>query len=613
MNDLSDRNCNVYKNPVSHEDAANIIRNLAPSETVILRSGPGIGKSELVEQTAASAGLPVKHLYGSQMSAEDIGGIPQIKDGKGKYFPLEDLIPKDGKPFCLFIDEYTICSSDVQKALYSIILDRKVGEYSLPEGTWVILAGNRKEDRALVRNVSSALTNRVLTLDLDLNVNEWIEWAISHSVDDKIVDFIMENPDLLLDIPPVKPEPFSTPRSWTMLSQAMVLLEKAGIQDKDMIAALAFGTLIEATAEKFLQFLFGEGDYHKTLSLSKTKVLLKALGRNLSLMLLSSPGVGKTDVVKQMASEEKLPYVSLLGTQIMAEDVYGIPRVVDDRVHFIPMKMFSPEDGKPICLFLDELPACSPDVQKAFYSLLLDHRAGNYVLPEGSIVVAAGNRIEDQALVRNMSSALVNRTIILQIRPDVDEWVSWAEQNHIRGDIISYVRFHPEALERPIIAPEIPFSSPRSWAKLSIRMNLLGKDLQKEGILHSIVKGCISPEDTEDFIFFVKNLFVDIKPVDHYIKNPQDIPMGNTPIELGKRYFIMEHVRQDVIKCVSLKYKNELVNFLKALSKEDRNSLLVGGVAHWSQSGLEDYLVEITKDMSGLNKYQDQKKNKDGQ
>src|SRR6185436_16722342 len=99
-----------------------------------------------------------------------------------------------------------------------------------------------------------------------------------------------------------------------------------------------------------------------------------------------------------------------------------------------------PEAPEPFCLFLDELPACAPDVQKAFYSLLLERRLGEHKLPAGTWVVAAGNRAEDRALVRTISSALVNRVIILQIRVDVAEWVNWARRSGVRKEIVRFIQ-----------------------------------------------------------------------------------------------------------------------------------------------------------------------------
>src|SRR5579864_6728730 len=156
----------------------------------------------------------------------------------------------------------------------------------------------------------------------------------------------------------------------------------------------------------------------ETITLSQAKSLIKSMAHEQSLLLLSPPGVGKSDTVMQAAVEVGLPCRSLLGTQIAPEDVSGIPRIVGERSVFCPPRILLPERPKPFCLFLDELPACAPDVQKAFYSLLLERRLGEHQLPRGTWVVSAGNRLEDRALVRALSSALINRVFILHVRVD---------------------------------------------------------------------------------------------------------------------------------------------------------------------------------------------------
>src|SRR3954462_13516463 len=192
------------------------------------------------------------------------------------------------------------------------------------------------------------------------------------------------------------------------------------------------------------------GSPAETITLSQASALIRALAHEQSLLLLSPPGVGKSEMVYQAAAEAGLPCRSLLGTQIAPEDVSGIPRIVGERSVFCPPRVLLPERPEPFCLFLDELPACAPDVQKAFYSLLLERRLGEHRLPAGTWVVAAGNRAEDRALVRSLSSALVNRVVILNIRVDLDEWLQWAEASGVRADVLSFVVENPQALMRPV-------------------------------------------------------------------------------------------------------------------------------------------------------------------
>jgi len=166
--------------------------------------------------------------------------------------------------------------------------------------------------------------------------------------------------------------------------------------------------------------------FEETVTLRQAKKLIQCMAQEQSFLLLSAPGMGKSEMVYEAADEAGLPCRSLLGTQIAPEDVSGIPRIVGERSVFCPPRILLPERPEPFCLFLDELPACAPDVQKAFYSLLLERRLGEHSLPAGTWVVAAGNRLQDRALVRAMSSALVNRVTILHLRVDTDEWLACA-------------------------------------------------------------------------------------------------------------------------------------------------------------------------------------------
>src|SRR3954451_7780350 len=202
----------------------------------------------------------------------------------------------------------------------------------------------------------------------------------------------------------------------------------------------------------------------ETVTLGQAREIILYMAHQHSVLLLSGPGVGKSDIVYQAAAAAKLPCRSLVGTQIAPEDVSGIPRIIGERSLFCPPRVLLPEKPEPFCLFLDELPACSADVQKAFYPLLLERRLGENALPAGSWVVAACNRTEDRALVRDLSAALVNRLFLLQIRVDLGEWFRWAERNKVREEVIIFLQHMPEALMRPVPPEPVPFSTPRAWA-----------------------------------------------------------------------------------------------------------------------------------------------------
>lgn len=93
-----------------------------------------------------------------------------------------------------------------------------------------------------------------------------------------------------------------------------------------------------------------------------------------TLVLVGPPGVGKTVAITSAARAAGLPCHTLLGTQLVPEDILGVPRIEDDRTVFCPPRVLLPKTGAPFLLFLDELTSAAPEVQKALYSIMLEPR-----------------------------------------------------------------------------------------------------------------------------------------------------------------------------------------------------------------------------------------------
>jgi MoxR-like ATPase len=232
------------------KELAPFLLNVATCLPVFLWGPPGIGKSALVRQFADEVGLPCVSLLGSQLAPEDIIGVPQIVDGRSRFCP-PTMIARD-EPYCLFLDELNACSPEVQKAFYSLILDRRIGEFQLPAGTIIIGAGNRAEDAAITRPLSSALVNRLVHVSLRASARDWLEWATAAGVHELVVSYVSQRSDHLWSRPPKHEEPFSTPRAWDMLSRALTSYgETASLED---INVLASGLLTPAHARQFVAF-----------------------------------------------------------------------------------------------------------------------------------------------------------------------------------------------------------------------------------------------------------------------------------------------------------------------------------------------------------------------
>ena len=238
---------------VTQNDLLEILLNVAPIRPVFIWGAPGIGKSALVEKFAREVGLPCVSLLGSQLAPEDIIGIPRINGETSEFLPPKMIARKE--PYVLFLDELNACSQEVQKAFYSLIHERRIGEYHLPEGSIVVGAGNRAEDSAIVKTMSSALINRMFHVQMKADARQWIKWAKGVGLHHWVTDYISQRPDHLFSEPPKTEDPFSTPRSWHMLSDALTEYH-AGKKDipAEVLRMISYACLTPSHAGMFLAY-----------------------------------------------------------------------------------------------------------------------------------------------------------------------------------------------------------------------------------------------------------------------------------------------------------------------------------------------------------------------
>ncbi|HZT88558.1 MAG TPA: AAA family ATPase [Stellaceae bacterium] len=325
----------------------------------------------------------------------------------------------------------------------------------------------------------------------------------------------------------------------------------------------------------------------ETVSLSEAKSLIQALAHDQSIMLLSPAGLGKSDIVHQAAAEAGRECRALLGTQLAPEDVSGVAKIVGERSVFCPPRSLLPETAEPFCLFLDELPSCTPDVQKALSSLLLERRLGEHRLPPGTWVVAAGSRLEDRALVRPLSSALINRVFLLQLRLDVREWLVWARDARIHSDILAFIAFMPDALMRPAPLEPVPFSTPRAWASLSAALHLA----EGAGIIDSTRRALafarVSAGDAAIFCAMAETAVGEMRPPLDYLQRPELLPR-----EEAARWFVLSAIRGLLARDGALPLDADSVNrFLGSLPASHRFALLIGLVEKWAALGADATLL----------------------
>ena len=191
---------------------------------VMIWGPPGVGKSQLVAQVAQQHSVPLIDIRLSQLEPSDLRGIPFRSDGLVEW-AVPGMLPdkeRHGSAGILFMDEITSATPAVSAAAYQLILDRCLGEYSVPQGWVIFAAGNRQGDRGVTYSMPTPLANRFTHFSFDVNLDDWVSWAHVHAIDERIIAFLRFRPELLFDFDPaLDPVAFPTPRSWEFAHHAL--------------------------------------------------------------------------------------------------------------------------------------------------------------------------------------------------------------------------------------------------------------------------------------------------------------------------------------------------------------------------------------------------------
>ena len=234
--------------------------------------------------------------------------------------------------------------------------------------------------------------------------------------------------------------------------------------------------------------------------------------RRVPTFLWGAPGIGKSSIVKQIAKKRDIGFIDLRLALMDPTDLKGIP-FYDKESHtalWAP-PAFLPKGGEGI-LFLDELNSAAPSVQVSAYQLILDRRVGEYELPEGWAIVAAGNREGDRGVTYRMPSPLANRFVHFEMDVDVEDWRLWAYKEALDERIISYISYRSEHLFTFDAKSDVKsFATPRSWEYV----NSVLKSSISEKLLLETIGGAVGRDVAISFLAFCKvmNRLPDIKNI----------------------------------------------------------------------------------------------------
>ena len=219
-------------------------------------------------------------------------------------------------------------------------------------------------------------------------------------------------------------------------------------------------------------------DNHTITSIQARKSILQAFKTKRPVFLWGPPGIGKSDVVQEIAKELKGHVIDLRMAQMEPTDIRGIPYFNKEnaKMDWAPPVDLPDEELASqypiVVLFLDEMNSAPPAVQAAGYQLILNRRVGKYVLPDNVVIVAAGNRDSDKGVTYRMPMPLANRFIHLEMRPDFTSWQLWAVNNNIHKDVVGYLSFSKNDMyDFEAKSSSRAFATPRSWCFVSDLLN----------------------------------------------------------------------------------------------------------------------------------------------
>ena len=224
---------------------------------------------------------------------------------------------------------------------------------------------------------------------------------------------------------------------------------------------------------------------------SAKRSIRKAISTRRPVFLWGPPGIGKSDIVKQIGEDAGREVIDVRLALWEPTDIKGIPYYNSDQGKMVwaPPSELPTDPESTAIIFLDELNSAPPAVQAAAYQLILNRRVGTYELPKGVDVVAAGNRDGDRGVTYRMPAPLANRFIHLEAKVDFDDFQEWAVMNNVHPEVLGYVGFAKQDLyDFDPKSPSKAFATPRSWVFVS---DLLKDDDTDVDTLHNLIAGAV--------------------------------------------------------------------------------------------------------------------------
>ncbi|MDD3155251.1 MAG: AAA family ATPase [Victivallaceae bacterium] len=253
------------------------------------------------------------------------------------------------------------------------------------------------------------------------------------------------------------------------------------------------------------------------------------------MMIWGAPGVGKSTAIRELTSELGIGFIDVRLAQREPVDMRGLPVPDENSVKWLVSSEWPRDPASRGIILFDELTAADKTLQVAAYEFILDRRLGAlYSVPPGWYIMAAGNRVEDRAVSCAMSSALANRFLHVEVAPEVESFLDWANANNLHQAVVNFIRYRPamlfcqdgEDLQRG-------WPSPRSWERVSTMLKIAEKNNRKTSLKFT-VPGLVGPGAASEFLAFYKDMYYMERDVNiqQRLLSGEEIPLPDRPDRL---------------------------------------------------------------------------------
>ena len=226
-------------------------------------------------------------------------------------------------------------------------------------------------------------------------------------------------------------------------------------------------------------------------------------------MIWGAPGVGKSTAIRELAKKLGVGFIDVRLAQREPVDMRGLPVPDGEQVRWLVSSEWPRDPESKGIIIFDELTAADKTLQVAAYEFILDRRLGDlYKVPKNWYIVAAGNRTEDRAVACNMSSALANRFLHVEVAPQLKDFIDYGESHGIHPVVLDFLHFRPKLLfSQKQENLQRGWPSPRSWERVSTMLKITDQSGDKRS-LQFILPGLVGMGAATEFLGYYNDLFM---------------------------------------------------------------------------------------------------------